>query len=69
MHTKWIADYEKAEFMQYRPATIDEAVESVLRCILLESRRSQLAWFRKEYGDQFANEVEQLVKRKWKAKK
>jgi len=55
--------------MKYRPATIDEAVESVLRCILLESRRSQLAWFRKEYGDQFANEVEQLVKRKWKAKK
>lgn len=54
---------------QYRPPTIDEAVESVLRCMLLESRRYQIAWFRKMYGDQFASEVERLVKSKWKSKK
>lgn len=58
-----------AKEMKYRPSTVDEAVESVLRCMLLESRRYQIAWFRKMYGDQFASEVERLVKSKWKSKK
>lgn len=53
----------------YRPATIDEAVESILRCILKETRRQQLAWFREKQGDRFADEVKRLVEAKFKKRK
>lgn len=53
----------------YRPATIDEAVESILRCILKETRRQQLAWFREKQGDRFADEVKRIVEAKFKKRK
>ena len=54
---------------QWRPASIQEAVESILRCILKASRKQQLDWFRKEYGNEFADEVKILVESKFKGKK
>ena len=54
---------------QWRPASIQEAVESILRCILKASRKQQLDWFRKEYGNEFADEVKILVEAQFKGKK
>ena len=54
---------------KFRPATVDEAVESILRCILKETRKQQLLWFKEKYGQQFADQVKLLVEKKWKGKK
>ena len=54
---------------QFRAATVEEAVESILRCILKTSRKQQLDWFRKEYGNKFADEVKILVEAKFKKKR
>lgn len=53
----------------FRPATIDEAVESILRCITKAERIKQLAWFKEKHGDIFANEVKRLVEAKFKKRK
>ncbi len=53
----------------FRPATIDEAVESILRCMTRECRVMQLAWFRDKQGDIFADEVKRLVEAKFKKRK
>lgn len=55
--------------MQYRPPTIDEAVESIMRCVLKETRVQQLAWFKVHYGDEFADQVKRIVQAKWKKTK
>ena len=55
--------------IKFRPATIKEAADSVLRCVLIESRRNQINWFKEHYGEQFGKQVEALVKQKWKGKK
>lgn len=52
--------------IKFRPATIKEAADSVLRCVLIESRRNQINWFKEHYGEQFGKQVEALVKQKWK---
>ena len=52
--------------MNYRPPTVDEAVDSIMRCVLKSTRIYQLEWFKKHYGEQFGKEVEALVKQKWK---
>lgn len=52
--------------VSFRPATIEEAVESILRCITRQCRVTQLAWFTKEHGEAFANEVKSLVEAKYK---
>ena len=69
---QWVAEYEAVEFeqflMQYRPPTVAEAVDSIMRCVLKSTRQQQLQWFKTHYGDQFAKEVEILVKQKWKKK-
>lgn len=54
---------------QFRAASIQEAVESILRCILKQSRKQQLDWFRKEYGNEFADEVKILVEAQFKKKR
>lgn len=54
--------------MKYRPATIDEAVDSILRCILKETRQQQLAWFKEKHGKEFADQVKLLIEKKWKKK-
>ena len=54
---------------EWRPATVQEAVESILRCMTRQCRVTQLAWFRKEYGEAFAEEVKSLVEAKYKKKK
>jgi len=54
---------------QWRPASIQEAVKSILRCILRASRKQQLDWFRKEYGNEFADEVKILVETQFKKKR
>ena len=68
----WILDYEREEFNQFimklRPATVDEAVDSILRCILKETRVQQLAWFKEKHGEEFAKQVELLVRKKFKGK-
>ena len=51
--------------LKFRPCTVDEAVESIMRCIKLETRRQQLAWFKEHRGEHFAKQVELLVKKKW----
>ena len=70
---KWIADYESVEFEQFimerRPPTVEEAVDSIMRCILKSSRVYELGWYRQEYGDEFADKVEAIVKQKWGKKK
>ena len=55
-----------ASGINWRPATVDEAVESIMRCILRESRVQQLAWFRVQQGDVFADQVKKIVQQKWK---
>ena len=57
-----------ASGINWRPATVDEAVASIMRCILRESRVQQLAWFRVQHGEHFARQVESIVKTKWKSK-
>ena len=52
---------------QFRKPTIDEAAESILRSITKEFRVYSLAYFRKEYGDEFADSVKAIVQRKWKS--
>lgn len=52
--------------VEFRPATVEEAVESIMRCVLKQSRVEQLAWFRVKQGDEFANQVQALVTAKWK---
>lgn len=54
---------------KWRPATIDEAVESILRCMTKAERIRQLAWFKDKHGDIFANEVKRLVEAKFKKRK
>lgn len=55
-----------ASGIKWRPATVDEAVESIMRCILRESRVQQLAWFREHQGDMFSEQVKKIVQQKWK---
>lgn len=50
---------------RYRPATIEEAVESILILMLKESRTRALSWFREKRGEEFASVVERLVKQRW----
>lgn len=45
--------------------TVDQAVEWVLRALTREYRRICLQWYRSEYGDQFADQVEARVREKW----
>ena len=52
----------------YRPPTVDEAVDSIMRCVLKSSRIYQLEWFKKQFGDKFGKDVENLVRQKWKKK-
>jgi hypothetical protein len=52
----------------WRPATIDEAVDSIMRCMRKESRKEQLSFFKDHNGEAFANEVKRLVEAKFKKK-
>jgi len=51
---------------EWRTATVQEAVESILRCMTRQCRVTQLAWFKNEYGEAFAKEVKSLVEAKYK---
>ena len=51
---------------EFRKPTIDEAAESILRSLTKEFRVYSLAVFRKEYGDEFADNVKAIVQKKWK---
>ena len=53
---------------KFRAPTVQEAVDSIMRCVLIESRQEQLSYFQREYGDNFADQVKSLVKAKWKKK-
>lgn len=53
----------------WRPATVDEAVASIMRCVLKQSRVEQLAWFKVHYGDEFADQVKRIVQAKWRKTK
>ena len=53
---------------KWRPATIDEAVESIMRCLRKESRKKQLSFFKDHNGEAFAEEVKRLVEAKFKKK-
>lgn len=52
----------------WRPATVDEAVASIMRCHSREERARQLSFFREKNGEHFAQQVESIVKTKWKSK-
>lgn len=52
----------------WRPATINEAVDSIMRCMRKESRKEQLSFFKDHNGEAFANEVKRLVEAKFKKK-
>ena len=54
---------------RWRPATIDEAVESIMRCLRKESRKQQLSFFKDHNGEAFANKVKLIVESKFKGKK
>jgi len=54
--------------MDLRPATVDEAVESIMRCLRKESRKEQLSFFKDHNGEAFAEEVKRLVEAKFKKK-
>ena len=54
--------------MKFRPATVEEAVASIMRCHYKEERVRQLAFFREKNGEHFAQQVESIVKTKWKGK-
>jgi hypothetical protein len=53
----------------YRQPTIAEAVAFVLQSQTREYRQKCLQHWREKYGDQFADEVEERVKRTWKTKR
>lgn len=53
---------------QFRKPTVEEAAQSILNAITKEFRVSSLLFFRKEYGDEFADAVKMIVQKKWKKK-
>ena len=52
--------------IEYRPATINEAVESIMRCHSMKDRKDQLSFFKDHNGEAFANKVKYLVESKFK---
>lgn len=55
--------------MNNRQPTHAEAVEIVLRCLTSECRHSNLAHWRRLYGDEFADMVKQEAMKRFKGKK
>lgn len=53
---------------EYRQPSVAEAVEFVLQSLTREYRAMCIAHWRQKYGDAFANDIEERVKRKWKRK-
>lgn len=49
--------------------TVEEAVEWVLKALTREYRRACLKWYREQYGDLFADQVESKVLAKWGERK
>lgn len=52
----------------YRQPTTAEAVAWLLASMTLEYRRQCMLFWRKEFGDEFADSVGAEVKHKWKKK-
>jgi len=53
---------------QFRKPTVDEAAQSILNAMTKEFRVLSIQFFRKEYGDDFADSVKLVVEKKWKKK-
>ena len=51
-----------------RPPTINQAVEILMRIITRDERKAQLSWIRRNFGEDFAGQVEAKVKALWRKK-
>lgn len=51
-----------------RQPTVTEAVEFILVSLTREYRQKCLRFWREKYGEEFAREVEERVKKKWSTK-